>query len=471
MIAYLYKGEYGLAVFVGDGEECLDKLRVLARSHRFLIWRRGDKYVAMQGEVRETLRRMPFDDVSEGAWNTELSRWLRGGGGGDSRGVCNTCGLRDDCWRSHSGPQGAIPDARSTSARLGWNASAVEELAMTGYEDLWSHCALTEEQTVVDDPTLTAKDLEAVGFQVVTKHRLLDGDAVRSDGWIARAMEKNNLDADSPIADLRKNLPDLDGYVRGGRWGREMRLGNLKLDDDVYQINRVKARVRADKGVKTKAGNKNFAERECSRCVYGCVKTPWRHAEISRCHVSQEEIVFKETAVRADWLYRFAFAARVSDDFPLGVGGRKRKGIVYAPEGDGFQIVSRVYPYKVMGWMSVADTARVVGVELADPKAWLADYRARNPDLDMKLVSWALREMLAAAGKNRSINWYRDGRGKRNDVLAIQLRDKGVISVSTDTSRGCDGTAPRFRFSLVYPYFHSFREQLCRFPGAGRQRW
>jgi hypothetical protein len=122
--------------------------------------------------------------------------------------------------------------------------------------------------------------------------------------------------------------------------------------------------------------------------------------------------------------------------------------------------------------MDMADVAGVMGVELVDSEAWLADYRARNPELRMELVAWALREMMTAAGRQRSINWYGDGRGKRNDVLAIQLRDQGRISVSTDTSHGgADGRVPRFRFDLVYPYFESFRTQLFRFPGAGRQRW
>lgn len=464
MIAYLFKSENGLAVFTGDGEECLDRLRTLARSHRLLIWRHGDKYVAMQGEVSDTLRNMPFRDVSSSAWNTECRRWLRGGEG-DSRGVCNTCGLRDDCWRGHGGPQGAVPDARSTASRLGYNATAVAELALANYEWLWSQCELTEEQALVSDSTLTAAALESVGFQVVTRHRLLDLDGARSEDWLVQGLDRGGLNEESPIAEILKAMPRLADYNRGARWGREMSLSDLDLGDEVYQINRVKARVRADKGVKTKSGNKDFQGRECSRCVYGCQKPPWRHSEISRCHVVESDV---GEEVSASWLYHFTFPARVSDDFPLGVDGRKRKGIVFAPVGDeGLRIVSRVYPYSGLGEMNVVDVAGLMGVDLIDPETWLADYRARNPGLRMELVSWALRAMLAAG---RDIRWYGDGRGKRNDVMAIQLRERGEISVATDTSSG-GGYSPRFRFSLVYPYFESFRTQLFLFPGAGRRRW
>jgi hypothetical protein len=470
MIAYLYKNDSGLALVVGGGEECLDKLRTLARAgHRMLVWRRGRYYVALQGGVHNVLNEMPFRDVRPSYWNMAFKRVLDGGEG-DARSVCNACEIRDECWRGHGGPEGAIPDHRETRERLGWNPTATEELAAASHEDLWNRCGLTRSQDGGCDDTLTAKDLKAVGFQVVDKHRLLDASGAEGDNWILRAMEDKGLTEESPIADLRKATTRFDSFSRGSRWGKEMNFVDIKLDPEIYQINRVKARVRADKGVATKAGNKDFAKRECSRCVYGCESVPWRHSDITRCHVSEDTLISGVT-VDAGFLYRHTMAGMKSNVFPLGVAGRLRKGIVYAPDDNGgLEIVSRVYPYKSIGKMNLEDFVRVAGGELQDPETWLANYRSRNPDLKMELVSWALSQMKSVAGRDRSIQWYGSGRGKRNDVLAIQLRDRGEIEVKTDTSQG-ESNAPRFSFRLVYPYFHSFRTQLARFPGSGRQRW
>lgn len=470
MIAYLYKSDSGLALVVGGGEECLDKLRTLARAgHQMLVWRRGRNYVALQGGVQGVLNYMPFRDVRPHSWNMAFMRVLDGGEG-DSRSVCNACELRDECWRGHGGPEGAIPDSRETRERMGWNPTATEELATASHEDLWNRCGLTRSQDERCSETLTAKDLKAVGFQVVDKHRLLDASAADGERWILTALEEKGLTEESPISDLRKATSRLDAYSRGSRWGKEMNFVDIQLDPEIYQINRVKARIRADKGVVTKAGNKDFAKRECSRCVYGCKSTPRSHSNITRCHVSEDTLISGVT-VDAGFLYRHTLAGMKSDSFPLGVGGRPRRGIVYAPDGGGgVEIASRVYPYKTIGNMSLEDAVKAVGLSPQEPETWLANYRARNPDLKMELVSWALREMKSVAGRGRSIRWYGSGRGKRNDVLAIKLRERGEIEVMTDTSRG-ESRAPRFSFRLVYPYFNSFREQLERFPGAGRQRW
>lgn len=468
MIAYFRVLDDGIFIAVDACSEAFDRLASLARSHNFLIWHALDKFIAVQGSAQSVIRNAPFRDIDINKWNFAHRRAVA------ARDVAvETSDICRACAQCH-GPAEGVPDARNTSSRLGWRSTPLEELSVASAEEVWGRCPLTrgnEDQVAV---TLRARDLGDVGFKVVTKHRLLDSSSSRySDGekWIVDVLRDKGLNADeSSVEDLTAAMPRLMERRFGTSWGKQMNLSSLELSDDLYQINRVKGRVKAVKGAKTRSDNEDFRSRECALCVYGCEKPPYGHKDIRSCHATEASVLSGAVSVDASWLHRFSISGSASDNFKLGADGRKKKGIVYGPgSGGGVEIVSRVSPYRSLGEISVRDLGLVLGVEFGSPEDWLADYRARNPDLKMELVSWALSQMVSYAGRGRGIRWYGDGRGKRNDVLSIRLLDRGEIRVSTDTSRGDGLSSPRFRFFLSYPYFESFKTQLLKFPGSGRR--
>jgi hypothetical protein len=461
-IVYVNRSKDSLFAVFNSGFE---KAMRLAENHNFYVWRLEGETFIIQGSVYQSVNDLPFRDIRFSDWS-RIKRALVSGVS------CQDCAMyRDPC----SGISDGIPDRRDPETLRRWGMSAIDELNEIGRREMWSRCPMTTDTIDCGRVTIRDEDLKALGFRVVTSHRLLlhSGGYYRSQEGRDQVMPKLSaagLDEESDIEAIKSVVPDFESRGYGSqRWGRQMSLSDLQFDENLYQINRISARIRAAAGKETKSTTKSFKDRECSRCVYDCSKPPYDYRQKSSCAARQEDIVAGEV-IDKSWMYGFVVGDRDSrGDWVLSGTGKKRQGIILGPsrsKAGAVTVVSTVPMYESLGDVSYDVVQNLHGLGQQTPEQWFDEYSQAHQCLDMRLVHWALRSVYG----RREIFWYGAGRGKRNRVLSVSLAANGTIVFGVDTSNGQGARSPRFSFRLRYPYFEDIKNNLDMFPGSGRAR-